>query len=97
MSKSLGNVTCPFGLLEKYGVNSVRAYMLAEGPYSKDANFDERRLLELHNTFLADQYVNLLNRCIGKKFLQKMPTKIVSTGHFSELSNEVSKLAQEAD
>jgi len=32
MSKSLGNVTCPFTLIEKFGVNSVRTYMLAEGP-----------------------------------------------------------------
>lgn len=49
MSKSLGNVTCPFELLEKYGANSVRAYMLAEGPQTRDINFDEVRLLEVHN------------------------------------------------
>ena len=54
MSKSIGNVTCPFELLEKFGVNSVRTYMLAEGPLLKDANFDEESLLELHNGFLAD-------------------------------------------
>jgi methionyl-tRNA synthetase len=69
MSKSIGNVTCPFELLKKFGVNSVRTYMLAEGPLLKDANFDEESLLELHNSFLADQYCNLINRCIGKKFL----------------------------
>lgn len=32
MSKSLGNVTCPFQLLEEFGQHSVRTYMLAEGP-----------------------------------------------------------------
>lgn len=32
MSKSLGNVTCPHELIEKYGVCSVRTYFLAEGP-----------------------------------------------------------------
>ena len=69
MSKSLGNVTCPFGLLKTFGVDSVRTYMLAEGPQHKDSNFEENNLLELHNSFVADQYVNLLNRCIGKKFM----------------------------
>jgi len=41
MSKSLGNVTCPFQLLDEFGVNSVRTYMLAEGPQQKDSNFDK--------------------------------------------------------
>jgi len=39
MSKSLGNVTCPFELLEEFGQHSVRTYMLAEGPQTKDSNF----------------------------------------------------------
>lgn len=32
MSKSLGNVTCPFELLDKFCADSVRTYFLAEGP-----------------------------------------------------------------
>lgn len=74
MSKSLGNVTCPFELLNVYGVNSVRTYMLAEGPQHSDSNFDIKILHQMHNSFIADHYVNLLNRCIGKKFLSKMPS-----------------------
>ena len=40
MSKSLGNVTCPFELISQFGADSVRTYMLAEGPQQKDSNFD---------------------------------------------------------
>lgn len=32
MSKSLGNVIDPFDILKTFGVDSVRAYFLAEGP-----------------------------------------------------------------
>lgn len=73
MSKSLGNVTCPFELLEKFGADSVRTYFLAEGPQNKDMNFEESKLKDLHNSFLADQFVNLLNRVRGKKVLKSMP------------------------
>lgn len=76
MSKSIGNVTCPFELIDKYGVNSVRVYMLAEGPQQRDSNYDETNLKNVHNGFIADQYINLLNRVIGKKFMQKLPKKV---------------------
>lgn len=71
MSKSLGNVTCPFELLVEFGADSVRAYFLSEGPAgSRDCNFDYQKLLELHNNFLADSYVNMINRVKGKKVLK---------------------------
>ena len=69
MSKSLGNVTCPNELLNAYGAESVRTYMLACGPENIDTNFDELRLKQIHNNFIIDQYLNLLNRVTGKKIL----------------------------
>jgi len=83
MSKSLGNVTCPNALLDIFGPHSVRTYMLAEGPEHKDCNFDEVRLKEYHNSFIADQYVNLYNRVIPKKILNNMPSGFrFSNGRF---------------
>ena len=78
MSKSLGNVTCPLDLLQRYGEDSVRLYFLTDGPRNKDWNFDESKLRNLHNIFLADQYVNLINRVTGKKILQNVPSKLRS-------------------
>ena len=75
MSKSLGNVTCPFSLIEKYGQEAVRAYFLAEGPQNKDCNFDEDRLLEMNNKFLADSFANLLRRCTAKKIIKNIDCK----------------------
>jgi len=54
----------------------VRTYMLAEGPQLKDSNFEKQNLKNIHNGFIADQYINLLNRVIGKKFMKKLPPKI---------------------
>lgn len=98
MSKSLGNVTCPFKLIEEFGINSLRIYMLAEGPQNRDSNFDNKVLKDLHNGFVADQYINLLNRVIGKKFMKKLPSKITFQRNevFDELVYEMNKISGEA-
>jgi methionyl-tRNA synthetase len=54
MSKSLGNVTCPFGLLDQLGAASVRTYFLKDGPLHRDANFDLGEAYEVHNGFIID-------------------------------------------
>jgi len=102
MSKSIGNVTCPFSLIETFGPHSVRTYFLSEGPLLKDANFDEANVKELHNGFICDQYVNLLNRVRGKKVMKCMPTSFVyradqtTKDEFSELVDQVELLASQA-
>ena len=60
MSKSLGNVVDPVSLIQKYGIDAVRLYFLTQGPLIKDMDFSEKALLEVHNDFLIDQYLNLL-------------------------------------
>jgi len=64
ISKSLGNVIDPRNLVEKYGADSVRYFLLREIPSSEDGDFSERGLIERHNSELADQLGNLVNRAL---------------------------------
>jgi len=76
ISKSLGNVVDPRALVRKYGADSVRYFLLREIPSGEDGNFSEHSLMERHNTELADQLGNLVNRAlvlVEKGFDSKIP------------------------
>ena len=64
ISKSLGNVIDPRTLVEKYGADSVRYFLLREIPSQEDGDFSEKALVTRHNNELADQLGNLLNRVL---------------------------------
>ncbi|KAK9501980.1 hypothetical protein O3M35_012597 [Rhynocoris fuscipes] len=66
MSKSKGNIVCPFESLQKYGVNAVRYFLLREGTPHSDSNYSNTKLLRVVNSELADTFGNLLSRCCGK-------------------------------
>jgi len=62
MSKSLGNIVDPLALVEKYGADVARYYLLSEIPTFDDGDFSEKRLIEKSNTELAANVGNLVNR-----------------------------------
>ncbi|MFJ1708961.1 methionine--tRNA ligase [Kitasatospora sp. NPDC088346] len=62
ISKSLGNTVDPTELIERYGTDAVRYFLLAEFPPFGDANFDEQRLVNRYNTDLANGLGNLVSR-----------------------------------
>lgn len=64
ISKSLGNVVDPFELIEKYGVDPIRYYLLREIPAYGDGDFSEQRFVELYNADLANGLGNLLSRVL---------------------------------
>src|SRR6059058_4903753 len=65
MSKSLGNVVDPDALLEKYGEEALRYYLMIHIGMGKDADFSEERLVEGYNSDLANSLGNLLNRTLS--------------------------------
>jgi methionyl-tRNA synthetase len=65
MSKSLGNVVDPDGLIDKYGAEAVRYYLMSDIVSGKDADFSEERLIERYNADLANSLGNLLNRTLN--------------------------------
>ncbi len=65
ISKSLGNVIDPVELVHQYGTDAVRYYLLREIPATEDGDFTLERFVRAHNTDLADQLGNLLNRVVS--------------------------------
>jgi methionyl-tRNA synthetase len=62
MSKSLGNVVDPFEVVQKYGTDPVRYYLLREIPAYGDGDFSVQRFKELYNADLANGLGNLVAR-----------------------------------
>ncbi len=65
MSKSLGNVVNPLDLIENYGVDAVRYYLMREMVLGLDANFTPESFIKCYNSDLANDFGNLLNRVSG--------------------------------
>lgn len=62
MSKSLGNVISPLDLKDKYGVDSLRYFLMREMVVGLDASFSEVAFLKRHNFDLGNDLGNLANR-----------------------------------
>ncbi len=65
MSKSVGNIVDPFALIEKYGAEALRYYLMRDIATGNDADFDEQRLITRFNSDLANNVGNLLNRTLS--------------------------------
>ena len=62
VSKSLGNAIDPRVLVERYGADTLRWYLLREVHPTADTDFSEARLVQRYNTDLANDLGNLLHR-----------------------------------
>jgi methionyl-tRNA synthetase len=62
MSKSLGNVVDPFPLIEKYGADALRYYLLREISSSEDGDFTVEKFEARYNSDLASGVGNLVSR-----------------------------------
>ncbi len=87
MSKSLGNVIDPNYLVDTYGVDQVRYFMLKEIPFGEDGNFSEDLLVNRINSELSNDYGNLIQRVLS--MLQKYKEGVVPE---LESINELDKL-----
>ena len=65
ISKSLGNVIDPVSLVEEYGLDPVRYFLLREVPFGQDGDFSRKALINRLNGELADALGNLANRTLS--------------------------------
>lgn len=94
MSKSKGNVVDPVTLIERYGLDALRYYLLREVPFGADGVFTPEGFVERVNFDLANDLGNLLNRTvamINRYFDGVIPAYAGSNGEFDQQLHEVSR------
>jgi methionyl-tRNA synthetase len=87
MSKSRGNVVNPLEVVNKYGIDTYRYFLLREVPFGLDGNFSEEAIIKRFNADLANDLGNLVYRTltmIEKYYQGKIPE--------GEAKNEKAKL-----
>lgn len=90
MSKSKGNVIYPNQIVERYGLDSFRYYIVRELPYGSDGVFTPEDFVGRFNTDLVNDYGNLVNRTIAmvnKYFSGTVSKKFIDSKEITYLEN----------
>ena len=101
MSKSVGNVIYPEALIERYGLDATKYYLLRMMSFEKDSVFTPEDFVERYNYDLANDLGNLLNRTIGmmNKYVGGViPTKDIEKTDFDDnLTNFIERHIKEVE
>jgi methionyl-tRNA synthetase len=65
MSKSVGNIVDPVTLVDTFGVDQVRYFLLREVPFGQDGSYSEEAIITRINTDLANELGNLAQRSLS--------------------------------
>ncbi|MFQ5346275.1 MAG: methionine--tRNA ligase [Rhodothalassiaceae bacterium] len=65
ISKSLGNIIDPFALVETYGLDPVRYFLMREVPFGQDGDFSRAAFITRANADLANDFGNLAQRTLS--------------------------------
>ena len=65
ISKSLGNVIDPVGLVEEFGLDQTRYFLMREVPFGRDGDFSRSAMIQRINSDLANDLGNLSQRSLS--------------------------------
>ncbi len=83
MSKSLGNVLDPFAIMERFGADALRFYLLRDVPFGQDGSVSTTAFELRYESELANELGNLASRTIG--MLNRYRDGVVSEGELDAL------------
>jgi methionyl-tRNA synthetase len=91
MSKSLGNVVDPFALVDEFGADPVRWYLLREISWGQDGDWGREKFVLRNNSDLANNFGNLAQRSlsmIAKNFGGQMPPRQPGSAEDNKIISE---------
>lgn len=83
MSKSLGNVLSPEAVVEEFGLDQLRYYLLREVPFGNDGSISRESLIRRSNSDLANDFGNLGQRILSM-IAKNCDGRVPAPGAFSE-------------
>jgi len=98
MSKSRGNAVDPLAMVEKYGIDVYRYFLLRDVPFGMDGNFSEEAIVKRFNADLANDLGNLVYRTltmIEKYYNGSVPEQFPLDGQGKVISEKIKSLAKE--
>ncbi|WP_429427900.1 methionine--tRNA ligase [Nocardia sp. GAS34] len=88
MSKSVGNVVDPLALVDTYGLDAVRFFLLREISYGQDGSYSHEAIVGRINSDLANEYGNLVQRSL-KMVARDCDSTVPTPGEFTADDREL--------
>jgi len=94
MSKSVGNVVDPVDLVDTFGLDQVRYFLLREVPFGQDGSYSDEAIINRINTDLANELGNLAQRSLSM-MAKNLDGVVPTPGEFTDDDRELLRIADD--